>query len=154
MGLWAIAKSPIILGNDLSKISQANLALVKNKGLIAINQDPLGKAAGYFQPPGKPAPTTGRIYPYWAGPLSDGVVIGLVSAGSAQTLSVNFKDVPGLGSGTYSWVEYFSGRSGSGTSVSFSLATDDIAVVKVTKTGGFVPNPASTGGDDGAPAAT
>lgn len=132
-GLWAIAKSPIILGNDLSKISQANLALIKNKGLIDINQDPLGKAAGYFRPPGKPAPVNGQIYPYWAGQLSDGVVVGLVSPGRAQTLAVDFKDVPGLGSGNWRWTEMFTGRSGTGTSVSISLATDDIAVFKVTK---------------------
>ena len=30
-GLWAIAKSPLILGTDLSKISQTTLAIVKNK---------------------------------------------------------------------------------------------------------------------------
>jgi hypothetical protein len=30
-GLWAMAKSPIILGNDLSKISNATLAIIKNK---------------------------------------------------------------------------------------------------------------------------
>lgn len=30
-GLWAIAKSPLILGNDLNKISSASLAIIKNK---------------------------------------------------------------------------------------------------------------------------
>ncbi|KAL8282824.1 hypothetical protein RB600_006006 [Gaeumannomyces tritici] len=133
MGLWAIAKSPIILGNDLSKISQATLSLVRNKGLIGINQDSLGKAAGYFRPPSKPAPVNGQIYNYWAGQLSDGVVVALVSPGRAQTLSVDLKDVPNLGSGNWRWTEMFSGRTGTGTSVSASLATDDIAVYKVTK---------------------
>ncbi|PVH99881.1 carbohydrate-binding module family 1 protein [Periconia macrospinosa] len=135
-GLWAICKSPLILGNDLNKISSASLAIIKNKGIIDINQDKLGKSATTFQPPGSGAPVSGKIHPYWAGPLSDGVVIGLVAINGATTMSVNFKDVPGLGSGTYSWKEMYSGRTGSGTSVSFSLGTHDMAVVKVTTSGG------------------
>ncbi|KAK3902318.1 hypothetical protein C8A05DRAFT_34003 [Staphylotrichum tortipilum] len=106
-GLWAMAKSPIILGNDLSKISSAALAIVKNKGILAINQDPLGKAATYFQSRGVAAPVSGQIYPYWAaGPLTNGVAVGLVAASGAQTLSVNFADVPDLGAGTWNWAEY------------------------------------------------
>jgi len=31
MGLWAMAKSPIILGTDLSKIKASSLAIIKNK---------------------------------------------------------------------------------------------------------------------------
>lgn len=135
MGIWAIAKSPIILGMDLSKISASSLAIIKNKGLIAINQDKLGKAATYFQPPGKPAPVSGQLYPYWAGPLSDGVVVGLTNAMGTgrQTLAVDFKDVPGLGAGTWSWTEMYSGRTGSGTGVSFDLERYDMAVFKVVK---------------------
>ena len=62
------------------------------------------------------------------------MVIGLVAASGAATLSVNFKDVPGLGSGDYSWKELYTGKTGTGTSVSFSLASHDIAVVKVKVT--------------------
>lgn len=153
-GLWAICKSPLILGNDLNKISSASLAIIKNKashggshvpppafhspnlptlqGIIDINQDKLGKAATTFRPPGAAAPVSGQIYPYWAGPLSNGVVIGLIASNGAATLSVNFKDVPGLGSGSYSWKEMYSGRTGTGTSVSFSLGNHDMAVVLVT----------------------
>jgi alpha-galactosidase len=130
-GLWAIAKSPLILGNNLNSISAASLAIIKNKGIIDINQDKLGKAADTFRPSGSPNPVSGQIYPYWTGPLSDGVVIGLIASTGATTLSVNFKDVPGLGSGSYSWKEWYSGRTGTGTSVSFSLGNHDMAVVQV-----------------------
>ncbi len=97
----------------------------------------MGKAATYFQPKGAAAPIPGQIYPYWAGPLTDGVAVGLVAASGAQTLSVDFADVPGLGSGTMNWVEYYTGKTGSGTSVSFSLASHDMAILKVTKPGGL-----------------
>jgi len=43
--LWAISKSPLIIGADLTKISNESLAILKNKKLIDINQDPLSKQA-------------------------------------------------------------------------------------------------------------
>lgn len=35
-GIWALSKSPIILGTDLNKISAASLAIVKNAACIPI----------------------------------------------------------------------------------------------------------------------
>ncbi|KAK2791925.1 hypothetical protein FQN52_004367 [Onygenales sp. PD_12] len=130
-GLWAICKSPLVVGADLSKISDTSLAIISNKGIIDINQDPLGKAATTFQPPGAPEPAQDQIYPYWAGPLSDGVVIGLTGANGAATLSVNFADVPGLGGeGSYRWQEMYSGEEGSGTEISFDVGEHDMAVLQ------------------------
>ena len=40
--LWAAFKSPLILGNDLSNMSKDISSIIKNKEIIAINQDPLG----------------------------------------------------------------------------------------------------------------
>jgi len=137
-GLWAIAKSPLVLGLDLNKIKNSTLDIIRNKGLIDINQDSLGKAATTFRPPGAAAPQNGKIYPYWAGPLSDGVVVGLCAGTAAGTYSVNFKDVPGLGNGTYAWKEMYTGQSGSGTSVSFDISLHDMRVVKVTTSAGTV----------------
>ena len=42
MALWALAKAPLIIGCDLSSISTQSLNILKNKQLIAVNQDPLG----------------------------------------------------------------------------------------------------------------
>ena len=60
-------------------------------------------------------------------------MIGIVAANNAGTYSVKFTDVPGLGSGTYSWTEFYTGQTGTGASVSFTLALHDMAVVKVVK---------------------
>jgi alpha-galactosidase len=78
----------------------------------------------------------GQLYNYWAGPLSDGVVIGVVAAAGASTLSFKFADVPGLGgSGSYKWTELWTGATGSGTDVTTSLGSHDMRVYKVvTKT--------------------
>ena len=40
--LWAFAKAPLIIGCDLSKISDSSLSILKNKNLIAVNQDTIG----------------------------------------------------------------------------------------------------------------
>ena len=77
------------------------------------------------------------LYQHWAGPLSDGVVIGLIASNGAQNFQVNFADVPGSGSGTYSNQELYSGKTGSGTSVSILLQSHDMAVDKVTKPRSF-----------------
>ncbi|KAI9646730.1 hypothetical protein NHQ30_004727 [Ciborinia camelliae] len=43
--MWSIAKSPLILGNDLRKIQPADLAIISNPAVIAVNQDQLGSSA-------------------------------------------------------------------------------------------------------------
>jgi len=40
--LWALAKAPLIIGCDITKITQATLDILTNPEVIAINQDTLG----------------------------------------------------------------------------------------------------------------
>ena len=40
--LWCMVKSPLLIGSDVRSIAADSLALLKNKELIAVNQDPLG----------------------------------------------------------------------------------------------------------------
>jgi alpha-galactosidase len=62
--LWCMMAAPLILGNDLTNMSKETLAIITNKDVIAIDQDPLGiqglrlKKQGDLQ--------------YWFKPLSDG----------------------------------------------------------------------------------
>jgi hypothetical protein len=109
-----------------------------NQDVISINQDSLGIPATYFTPSGQSAPVSNALYPYWSGQISTGYVIGLVASNGAATLSVNFSDVPGLGAGTYSWKECYTGATGTGTSVSATLEANDMAIFKVAKSGGSV----------------
>ena len=44
-GLWCIMNSPLLIGCDMTKIRPAALALMKNKELIALNQDPVCQQA-------------------------------------------------------------------------------------------------------------
>lgn len=43
--LWAMLNSPLIAGNDLRNMSDATRAILTNKDIIALNQDPLGVEA-------------------------------------------------------------------------------------------------------------
>ncbi|MGA8151366.1 MAG: glycoside hydrolase family 27 protein [Terriglobales bacterium] len=42
MTLWVILAAPLLAGNDLSKMSAETLAMLTNKEVIAVDQDPLG----------------------------------------------------------------------------------------------------------------
>ena len=44
-GMWCIMNSPLLIGCDLTSIKKTTLALLKNKELIALNQDPLYQQA-------------------------------------------------------------------------------------------------------------
>ncbi len=44
-GMWCMLSSPLLIGCDMTSIPEASLALIKNKELIALNQDPLALQA-------------------------------------------------------------------------------------------------------------
>ena len=43
--MWAMLASPLIAGNDLRSMSKETAAILTNKSVIALNQDPLGVQA-------------------------------------------------------------------------------------------------------------
>jgi alpha-galactosidase len=87
MSLWVILASPLLAGNDLSKMTDTDKAILMNKEAIAIDQDPLGKQGD-------------RLYQsadidIWTKPLSDGrVAVGLFNrAWGPRDISVDLADV-------------------------------------------------------------
>lgn len=40
--LWSISKSPLLIGSDLTQISESSLEILKHEEVIGVNQDPLG----------------------------------------------------------------------------------------------------------------
>ncbi|EIN10710.1 glycoside hydrolase [Punctularia strigosozonata HHB-11173 SS5] len=61
---WAAAKSPLFISTDLTTATKETLSILSNPGIIALNQDVLGKSIGFK-----------RRYTndsdIWAGPLAD-----------------------------------------------------------------------------------
>jgi len=64
MSLWAILASPLLAGNDLSKMDETTKSILMNKEVIAVDQDALGKQ-------GDRVSATGP-YEIWMKPLQDG----------------------------------------------------------------------------------
>jgi alpha-galactosidase len=70
MSLWAILAAPLLAGNDLSKMSPDTLAILTNREVIAIDQDPLGRQGDRVKAEGP--------LEVWARPLSGGAkAVGL-----------------------------------------------------------------------------
>ena len=80
--LWAIAKAPLIIGADLRSIRSESLQILKNKDLIAVNQDPLSPQARCIEPNG----CSGIIQAYFTS-LSDGSKIVVVTNWGSQAVS-------------------------------------------------------------------
>jgi len=79
--LWCLVKAPLILGMDLSNISEDTLAIISNKQLIAVNQDVNAKPATCFV-----GCNGGKAEAEWS------VYATTVSNGDTVMIVVNWKD--------------------------------------------------------------
>ncbi|MEO6817711.1 MAG: glycoside hydrolase family 27 protein [Edaphobacter sp.] len=64
MALWAILASPLLAGNDLSTMTPETIAILTNRGVIAVDQDSAGKQGDRISAEGP--------IEIWAKPLADG----------------------------------------------------------------------------------
>ena len=83
MSLWVLLASPLLAGNDLSKMTPEDKGILLNKEAISIDQDPLGKQATRIYQRGD--------FSVWTKPLADGkVAVGLFNtAGDSRDVSVD-----------------------------------------------------------------
>ncbi len=86
--MWAIMAAPLIAGNDLRDMSPATQAILTNREVIAVDQDPLGKQ-GILVWEGPPA------LQVWSKPLQDGAVaVALLNRADTQaTINAAFARV-------------------------------------------------------------
>jgi hypothetical protein len=87
MSLWVILAAPLLAGNDLSKMTDADKSILMNKDAIAIDQDPLGKQGD-------------RLYQsadldVWTKPLSNGrIAVGLFNRSwGDRDISVDLSEI-------------------------------------------------------------
>jgi alpha-galactosidase len=87
MSLWSILAAPLLAGNDLSKMNAADLAILTNKEVIAIDQDAKGVQGHRVAQEGP--------LEVWAKPLADGsYAVGLFNRGeSANPVTLQLKDI-------------------------------------------------------------
>jgi alpha-galactosidase len=103
--LFAALKSPLIIGTRLHDIKPEILAILLNKELLAFNQDPVyGAAAVPYKWGLNPDNTYNKSHPaeFWAGRSVRGThVFVLNSLNATVNKTIDFGEVPGLGSGAY-----------------------------------------------------
>ncbi|KAF2183260.1 carbohydrate-binding module family 35 protein [Zopfia rhizophila CBS 207.26] len=89
-GLWAINKSPLVIGCSLvpGATRKESITILKNKEVIAINQDSLGKQAQLV------LRYTEEEYDIWAGELSSGRKVVAVVNWSNATKNIPFEPIP------------------------------------------------------------
>ena len=87
ISLWALQAAPLLIGADMTQIDQWTIDLLGNREVLAINQDPLGRAAGRVW-----ADNWTQI---WARPLEDGTMaVGLFNrAPEEMPVTVTFADI-------------------------------------------------------------
>lgn len=87
MSLWAILAAPLLAGNDLSTMTPETIALLTNRDVIAVDQDPAGKQ-------GDRVSAEGPIE-IWARSLADGSkAVGIFNRHpSSMTTQVDFRQL-------------------------------------------------------------
>jgi alpha-galactosidase len=87
ISLWALQAAPMLIGADMTQMDQWTIDLLGNREVLAINQDPMGKAAGRVW-----ADNWTQV---WARPLSDGTMaVGLFNrAPVPMPVTVKFADL-------------------------------------------------------------
>lgn len=103
ISMWAMVKSPLLMGNDFSTIDAPTLSLLSNPALLAISQDPLGSPPfRVWTKPEVQQNNTARADLYtlgetqfWAGQLNGGdyVVAFVNGAATQQQMSATMQDI-------------------------------------------------------------
>ena len=115
-GLWALMKSPLIIGTDLSLLSADQVNLLKNPYLLAFNQDPVyGAPAAPYKWGTNPDWSWNSSFPaeYWAGQYSNGTIIAMLNSwDDTVNKTADFGEVPGLEMGElYELTDVLTGNS-------------------------------------------
>jgi len=86
-GMWCMLAAPLISGNDLRHMDADTVAILTNKEVIAIDQDPLGKQASRVRKEGEKE--------VWARELAGGnrAVALLNRASTPQEITVKWEDI-------------------------------------------------------------
>lgn len=132
--LWAVMAAPLIAGNDMRNMDAATATIMKNRNLIAINQDPLGLQATQIGNDG-----TRRVL---AKRLSNGdVAVALFNQGGSTTTISTSASAIGLSGNSFSLREAWTNAVTSTTgAISASVPPHGTLVFRVS---GGTPNPAS-----------
>ena len=113
--LWALMKAPLLIGTDITQLSQANIDILQNKHLIAFNQDPIyGKPATPYKWGVNPNWTYNSTNPaeFWFGQSSQGIMVAMFnSLNTTRTMTADFSEIPRLTETSYRVIDAWTGRN-------------------------------------------
>jgi len=118
---WALMKSPLLIGTNLSAITEENLSILKNDEIIAINQDSvIGTSISPFRWGVNPDWTSDPLNPagYWSGQSQNGTVIMLLNTLDESTdMFFNLTESPWIRAGIQYSVRDLWTHTNNGTAV-------------------------------------
>ncbi|KAG6906304.1 hypothetical protein DXG01_014673 [Tephrocybe rancida] len=118
---WALMKSPLFVGTNLSAITSDTLEILKNKEILAINQDDvIGKSISPFRWGINPDWTSNSTHPaqYWSGSSKFGTVVMLLNTlAEPATLFFNLTESPWIRAGRQYSVRDMWAHTDNGTTV-------------------------------------
>jgi alpha-galactosidase len=118
---WALMKSPILIGTNLSAITPDILEILKNTEILAINQDDVvGQSISPFRWGINPDWTSNSSFPaqYWSGPTQDGTVFMLLNTlNESSTMMFNLTESPWIRAGRQYSVRDLWSHTDNGTAV-------------------------------------
>ncbi|KAK0473711.1 glycoside hydrolase, partial [Armillaria novae-zelandiae] len=125
---WALMKSPLLIGTNLSEITNETLSILKNTEILAINQDPnVGASISPFRWGINPDWTSNSSFPaqYWSGPTQNGTVFMLLNTlDEPSTLFFNLTESPWIRAGRQYSVRDLWTHTENGTAVRNFTASD------------------------------
>ncbi|PWI71730.1 glycoside hydrolase family 27 protein [Purpureocillium lilacinum] len=136
--LWAAMKSPLLIGTDLDKLSQSNIDILKNKHLLAFNQDDtVGPPATPYKWGINPDWTYNSTNPaeFWAGDSKDGVLVLMLNTlGETTSKTAAWSEVPGLDASNHRVTDVWTGDDlGCLGEYKADVASHDTAAILVAK---------------------
>jgi alpha-galactosidase len=113
---WAMMKSPLIVGTDISLLSTDQLGLLENHYLPAFSQDSVyGAPATPFKWGINPDWTWNMTFPaeYWAGEFQNGTLIAMLNTlNNTVNKTAQFEEIPGMQTGSeYELTDIWTGNS-------------------------------------------
>ncbi|KAF8599328.1 glycoside hydrolase [Ceratobasidium sp. AG-I] len=118
---WALMKSPLFIGTNLSAITPDTLSILTNREIIAINQDPVyGESISPFRWGINPDFTFNATHPaqYWSGRSQNGTVIMMLNTlNEPASMTFNLTETPWIRAGRKYTIRDLWSHTNNGTAV-------------------------------------
>ncbi|MCT9088746.1 ricin-type beta-trefoil lectin domain protein [Streptomyces sp. ASQP_92] len=133
VALWSMMAAPMILSSDVAALTPAGLAALSNDGLLAVDQDPLGRQAGVVATNG----TTDVL----ARPLAGGdrAVAVLNRSSSARSVTTSLASIGLPGCAVSARNLWTGARSTTSTALTATIAAHGTAIWRLTPGAGCAP---------------